>query len=216
MKTSQIYEKYKIMPQLQTHMLRVASVSSIICNHFTKPVDKDLIVSACLLHDIGNIVKFKLERYPEFLKPQGLKFWQKVQNDFISKYSKDDNKTTYKILNELKINSSVYKLIKSIEFKKASLNSKLTANLESKICHYSDARVAPIGILTLDERLQELKVRFMKNRGIDEKGFNKIASSMRLIEEQIFYMCKIKPEYITEEKVQPLIERLKNYNIETR
>jgi hypothetical protein len=216
MKISQIYEKYKIIPQLQNHMLRVAGVASIICNHLTKPVDKNLVISACLLHDMGNIVKFRLERYPEFLKPKGLKFWQNIQNDFIRKYSKDDYKTTYKILNELQINPLTLKLIKSIEFKKAPLNSKLTTSLESKVCHYSDARVAPTGVVTLNGRFQELKERFIKNRGINEKGFNKITSSMKLIEEQIFYVCKIKPGDITDRKVMPQMLKLQNFDIETK
>ena len=30
-KSAEIYEKYKIMPQLQLHMLRVAAVVKIIC-----------------------------------------------------------------------------------------------------------------------------------------------------------------------------------------
>jgi hypothetical protein len=213
MKISQIYDKYQIMPQLRTHMLRVASVAAIICDNFSKPIDKELVVSACLLHDIGNIVKFKLEKYPEFLKPKGLKYWQKVQNQFIQKYSKDDYKATHKILRELKINSSIYLLIKSMEFKNAQVNSKRTTSLEKKVSLYSDSRVAPYGILSLDERLREVKDRFMKNRGMDEKRFNKIASSLRLIEEQVFFMTKMKPDEITERKVMPQILKLENFDI---
>ena len=213
MKVSQIYEKYQIMPQLQTHMLRVAGVASVICDNFSKPIDKELVVSACLLHDTGNIVKFKLEKFPEFLKPKGLKYWQKVQNQFIQKYSKDDYKATHKILREMKINSSIYLLIKSMEFKNAQVNSKQSASLEEKVSLYSDSRVAPYGILSLDERLREVKERFMKNRGMDERRFNKIASSLRLIEEQVFFMTKLKPDDITERKVLPQMLKLDNFDI---
>ena len=40
MKISEIYEKYKIMPNLQEHMLRVAGVASIICDNFSKKIEK--------------------------------------------------------------------------------------------------------------------------------------------------------------------------------
>jgi len=42
MKIQQIYDKYQIMPNLQEHMLRVAGVASIICDNYTKPVNKSI------------------------------------------------------------------------------------------------------------------------------------------------------------------------------
>ena len=62
----EIYEKYKIMPQLQEHQLRVASVAKTICDHLLVPVHTDHVVSVCLLHDMGNILKFDLQKFPQF------------------------------------------------------------------------------------------------------------------------------------------------------
>ncbi len=50
-----IYKKYKIMPQLQEHMFRVAAVALLICENFEDSLPKEDIVTACLLHDMGKI-----------------------------------------------------------------------------------------------------------------------------------------------------------------
>ena len=67
----EIYEKYKIMPQLRTHMLRVAAVGKIVCDAVNEKVKQNRgefvntknVVTACLLHDMGNIIKFDLNYF---------------------------------------------------------------------------------------------------------------------------------------------------------
>jgi len=58
---TEIYEHYNIPPWLQEHMLRVSAVSSIICDQLGDKVRKHEVVSACLLHDMGNIIKFDFD-----------------------------------------------------------------------------------------------------------------------------------------------------------
>ena len=78
MKISEIYEKYKIMPQLQEHMLRVTAVASLIAGKFGKKLDKRTIITATLLHDLGNMAKIKLGTFPEFVQLLGVDYWEKV------------------------------------------------------------------------------------------------------------------------------------------
>ena len=212
MKISEIYKKYKTMPNLQAHMLRVTAVASTICDNFQKPIDKSSIITTTLLHDIGNIVKFKLEAFPEFLEPGGLEYWNSVQQEFIDKYGKNDYQTTYKILREIEVDPKVFSLIKSMEFRKAPINAR-HKNFEKKICQYSDLRVAPLGVLSLNERLTEVQDRFMRNKGIDEGKFTRLAESMRSIEKQIFSQIKIKPSYISNQKVNLLMETFKDFEV---
>jgi len=82
MKVSEIYEKYKIMPQLQTHMLRVAGVASTIVENFEGKIDRKTIITTALLHDLGNMAKIKLDAFPEFAQPRGIDYWQKVLKEF--------------------------------------------------------------------------------------------------------------------------------------
>lgn len=67
---SQIYDRYQVLPALQLHMLRVAAVAQLICSSHHRALPTDHIISCCLLHDIGNILKFDLTYYPEFLEPE--------------------------------------------------------------------------------------------------------------------------------------------------
>jgi len=75
MTIQQIYDHYDIMPSLQLHMLRVTAVAAMIVESFNQPLDKNNIIKACLLHDMGNIVKFDFnymkESMPQFLEPPG-------------------------------------------------------------------------------------------------------------------------------------------------
>jgi hypothetical protein len=213
---SEIYEKYKIMPQLQMHMLRVAGVASMICDSFEGSIDKATIVSVCLIHDMGNIVKFRLEKFPEGLEPLGLEYWQKVQKEFIEKYGANDYQVTYQILEELKLSDKIQTLVKSNEFAKMSPISNQKESFECKICIYSDARVEPNRITSLDKRLAEVKERYMKNHGVSPEFYRELWESAREIEKQIFSQCKITPGDITEEKVKLIIEELRKFDIQTK
>lgn len=216
MKILDIYEKYQIMPQLQTHMFRVAGVSSMICDNFKNKIDKKVLITASLLHDIGNIIKFDLQLFPEFTKEKGLQYWESVKEEYINKYGKDEHKATYAIAKGLKVSRSVFNLIISVGFAK----TKQTYDSKDyliKILAYSDLRVAPFKVLTLSERLEDLGKRYLKKKDpkYDVEEFNNFVNINTEIEKQIFENCKIKPDYITEEKVKPIIEELKNFEIIT-
>jgi 5'-deoxynucleotidase YfbR-like HD superfamily hydrolase len=62
----ELYDTYKIMPQLAAHQLRVAAVAYAITQAIFEPIHDEELISACLLHDMGNILKFDLSVFPEF------------------------------------------------------------------------------------------------------------------------------------------------------
>ena len=98
---SKIYEEYNIFNGLQNHMLRVAAVAQLICDSIDQEVERDNIISACLLHDMGNIIKSKLDKFPELLEPEGLGYWTNVQNEFFEKYGRDEHHATMQIGKEV-------------------------------------------------------------------------------------------------------------------
>ena len=89
---------------------------------------------------------------------------------------------------------------------------------ETKIFKYSDMRVSPFGITSLNERLEEAKKRYLTvQKGIyTERQMQELIPLWTTIEEQIFYKCKIKPKEITERKVFPLILKLEKFDIKTK
>ncbi|MEI8270918.1 MAG: HD domain-containing protein [bacterium] len=216
-KILEIYDEYKIMPNLQEHMLRVAAVASLICDNFSEPLPKKDIVTACLFHDMGNIIKvdFFPTVFPEeFYGPLGIEYWQKIKKEYIEKYGNKEHLATELIAEENKLSVQVIDLIKQIGFSNA-LKNELEKIYKNKICNYSDMRVGPFGVLSLSERILEGNKRYAgKKHAITSSDFESLADSLRNTEEQIFSKCTIKPEDITDEAIAPIILELKNFVIE--
>ncbi len=214
MTIAQIYDHYRIMPNLQTHMYRVAGVGDCLCDHMQVKVDRDAVVAACLLHDMGNIIKFDLAVFPEFCEPEGLAYWQDVKDDFHAKYGWDEHVATQLIVKEIGVSARVYELINAIGFLEAKENFE-TQDLAKKICSYADMRVAPHGVVSLEARLADLEQRYGgKYPSVeDQEKRRTFRDYMQKIEKQIFAECDIRPEEITEESVQPLITTLRNFEV---
>jgi hypothetical protein len=212
-KISEIYAEYKIMPVLERHMIRVAAVASIICDNFNEPFPKEEIICACLLHDMGNIIKFNLDYFPQFNEPEGIEFWQNAQKEFIIKYGKDEHKATVRIMSELGMSANIIQTIDKITFLNIC-NLRDGDDMNAKIIVYADNRVDPHGVVSYDERLNEAKVRY-KDRpdAVPDEYRQKIVACGKAIEKQIFLKCKIKPEEINNESVAAIISELRNFVI---
>lgn len=213
-KISEIYTEYKIMKSLQEHMLRVAAVAYLICDNFSEPLNKEEIITACLLHDMGNIIKSKLEYFPEFLRPEGLEYWQGVQNEYINKYGQDEHEATVQIMKELSAPTSYIKLVEQIGFPLLCTNAIIN-NFSNKIVTYADMRVDPHGVVSYDERINEAKVRYEGREQLLPGGEarEKLIACGKDIEKQIFAKCKIKPEDINNDTIAPIISKLRDFVI---
>lgn len=209
-KITDIYNEYKIMPNLQMHQLRVAAVAEQFCDSSDVVVDKKSIITACLLHDMGNIIKFKLGYFPEFLEPEGLEYWQNVQNEYVEKYGTDEHEAILMIAKELNMNDVVIKNVDAIGFPNwCNINEH--GDLDNKICVYADARVAPFSVLNLDQRLQDGAKRYQgTDKSLDTKR-DLLYDCVREIEKQIFSHSKINPEDITDTSIAERVEKLKDF-----
>ncbi|HYD35812.1 MAG TPA: HD domain-containing protein [Vitreimonas sp.] len=205
MTIAQLYQQYRLMPNLQQHQLRVAGVAAVIVDTLTTPLsdnDRRHVILACLLHDMGNIVKFDLLKFPEFVPAGELEYWQEIQKEFVAKYGHNDHDATMKIIDEIGVELRVYELIDAVGFLKAEENF-LSSDLAQKICAYADMRVAPTGVVLLQERLDDLEERYGDKYSLEEDVMKRRQYSQYLyqIEKQIFEVCKIKPEEIAEEAI---------------
>ncbi len=212
-KISEIYAEYKIMPNLQMHMYRVAAVASLIYDNFNEPLNKEEIITACLLHDMGNIIKSDLSFLPELLKPEGLEYWQKVKDGFIEKYGNDDHEAHVKILKELGLSTEIIGLVDQVRFSLLCAQRD-KADINIKITHYADGRVDPYGIVSYEERMEEAKSRYKDRDNLFPlKNREKLIECGKDMERQIFAKCKIRPEDINNETVAPIISSLRNFVI---
>lgn len=211
---SEIYTEYKIMPSLQMHMLRVAAVASLICDNFEEPLPKEDIITACLLHDMGNIIKSDLMLFPDFREPEGLPYWQGVKDEYVKKYGQNEHKATVLILHELGLGKNFIEIIDHVDFKLSCIIQE-NDSLIYRIVNYADWRVDPFGVVSYEHRMEEGKRRYENSNrtfgGVDETERLRLVGCGKEIEKQIFAKCKIKPEDITDETVASVIEELRNF-----
>jgi hypothetical protein len=209
-----IYTEYKIMKNLQMHQLRVAAVGKLLCDNLAIPIQTEDVVLAGLFHDMGNIIKFDLERFPEFRKPEGAEYWQKVKDEFLAKYGTDEHAATHRIATEIGLPERIIEILKSIGFSKLE-HIRLRVPYEQKIVQYADMRAAPLGIVSMDERIAEAATRY-NYRGESEEAQEHSRLLMNCaheLERQLFSVAAISPEDITDERIAPLIEELRAYPV---
>ena len=165
MQVKQLYAKYQIMPQLETHMLRVAGVGKIVAQNWKDGCDAKLATELCLIHDMGNIVKFDLSnesvRAKMFGVPTDLGYWRKIQKKYWNKYGKDAHVATKGILSEAKLDrfNKYIDEEHTLYFAEANEEELSKASLPAIILMYADCRVKPEGVVSNHEPVDDIKVR---------------------------------------------------------
>lgn len=201
MLVSKVYEEYEIPRNLQKHMLRTAGVAKLIMENWKGPeLNQDDVMTTMLVHDLGNIAKMDVEN-KEFKK------------NFIQRYGNDDHIATYNIVKEIGLKSRVLGLILNHIFP----NNERTADVEDyelKICTYSDQRVAPFGVVSLDERFEDLKERYP---GAEDRypRTEQLIEAAHQIEEQVLERTTLQASDITEKKVSGYFDNLGERELET-
>ena len=205
----EIYKKYHLPENLQMHMLRVAACSNLIIDNWNGPkIDKESIIRVCLLHDMGNMVKIP----EDFSKDQE---FLKIRKKYFDKYGTNDHEINLEIGKQEGLTEQELIILDGKRSRKNEETLK-SNSYERKICAYCDQRVAPDGVVSIKERLEDAKVRY-KNKPLsvwsnEEKANHLIECSLG-IEKQIMQYCKLKPEDINDFSIKEYIEKLKTYNI---
>ncbi len=217
MTIKEIYKKYKVLPLLQQHLVRVAFVGKTIAVKIPEITNTDNIVKACLLHDIGNIIKFNLTTIPEAVEPEGLQYWEQVKQEFVSKYGDDEVEATHAIIKELGISEEIKTLIFSFGTRNVKEVTE-SGEIERMIVNYSDHRVAPFAIESLKERIEDQHKRILKSLPREE-GRRKIESRKQdddakyLLEEMIFKKYRIKPSEVGNPDIEKITKEFLSYKI---
>ena len=205
----EIYRKYYLPENLQMHMLRVAACSNLIIDNWNVPeIDQKSIIRVCLLHDMGNMVKIPedFSSDEEFLK---------IRKKYFDRYGTNDHEINLEIGKQEGLTEKELKILDGKRSRKneETLNSN---SYERKICAYCDQRVAPDGVTSIEERLEDAKIRY-KNKPLsvwsNEEKANHLIDCSLGIEKQIMRYCKLKPEDINDISIKEYIEKLKTYHI---
>ena len=205
----EIYKKYHLPENLQIHMLRVAACSNLIIDNWKgAEIDKKAIIRVCLLHDMGNIVKIP----EDFSKDQE---FLKIRKKYFDKYGTNDHEINLEIGKQEGLTEKELTILDGKRSRKNEETLKLNS-YERKICAYCDQRVAPDGVVSIKERLEDAKVRY-KNKPLsvwsNEEKANHLIDCSLGIEKQIMEHCKLKAEDINDISIKENIEKLKEYDI---
>lgn len=208
-----VYKEYKIMPQLREHQLRVAAVGKQLCDAMVVPVDTKTVVSALLLHDMGNILKFDLGFFPQFCEPQGREYWEEVKRWTAEKFGDEEHQATFRIAQEFGVSPRVLDCLNTVGFLRVR-ECEAINDLEKKVCSYADMRVGPFGVISASERAGEGKKRNEKRKSaLSEEDRAAIKEALLRMEEQLFAQTSIKPEDINDASIAPIMETLKTFAI---
>lgn len=194
-------------------MIRVAAVAKMVCDHTSLPVDTTVVVSACLLHDMGNLIKVKFEAAPELFEPEGVGYWQEVQAEMIALYG-DVGSATRAILHEIAPLPAIEETVAQASFGNMK-EIAATGTLEAKLLEYADMRVALHGIVSMHERFDDIRARYVPVPHPKEY-IDKLEGAAIQIEKELFAEMTITPKDITDVSTNDIQKELTAYDIPMR
>ena len=210
---SAIYDRFLVTRNLRRHMFRVG-VAEMVCDNWkgTAP-NKDDVVAACLLHDIGNIVKFDFskENTIKMLGEDGksIASWQKVKDDIIARYGRFDTKVNHNMVAELGVDDRILFLVDHMGgiFE----NKRRGDDCELMVCGYADFRVEPTGIFSVTDRFMDFARRCKDSKSPEMRArglfvIKELPMALE-IERQIFADVSITPEGINDKSIKPYLDK---------
>jgi hypothetical protein len=212
---NRIYDRFAIPPNLRMHMYRVAAVSEMICDNWRGPrISRDDVVAACLLHDLGNIVKmdFNTEFGLRMLGKEGAKnveHWRRVKERMVAKYGSNSWDATMKMVLELGVSDRVHFLLEKENGLMENDDYEIKVeDWELRISVYGDERVGPFGILSLKGRFDDFEVRYKDYlKSAHDIQLPKVFERASMIEKLLFSNATITPEQINDSSVAPYVQR---------
>ena len=205
MKAIDVYTWYHIPPNLADHQLTVAAVGSYISLVTGKGNQKE-IIAACLLHDMGNIIKFNFERPMPDLG-DNIPYWKGIREQFILEYGDDPHKATLAIALDHGVPDRIIDMIEGIGYPE-SIETLKRGDDSQLVAAYSDLRVAPWGVVSLEERLQDLMERYGPERINDQNN-----NAFREMERVIFRESGHVPEDIPPEEIRLRKKLLRDFEV---
>lgn len=193
-------------------MLRVAAIGKSVVENWKNEGDVDKVLTTCLLHDMGNIVKFDLSEGADrakFGEVKNLEHWRSVQTKYRDKYGNSAHDATIGILNDAGLGEYI-KYIEEEEklyFAEAREKELEKASLPAIILLYADCRVIPSGIVSYRERITDLMERYGGVRSPSWLAWTYWFDAW--IQDQV----KIDLQTLSEESLKPGFDELLTYDI---
>jgi 5'-deoxynucleotidase YfbR-like HD superfamily hydrolase len=208
MQVNEVYRDYQTPKNLQEHMLRVAALASIILENWKgSNIDKDNIIKACIIHDIAKPMNFDLAKQAQFgMSEEDIEKLRQLQITIKTNFGDDEHRATIGIAKTIGCNANIIKYLDNLEWKYIPKLLEINDN-NSLLPIYCDMRIGTKGILTLAERLEDLKNR----TNSDEYEANVMNGNE--LEQLLFKNVNKDLNTITDENINQLFAKLININL---
>ena len=210
MTIAEIHKRLPINRGLQEHMLRVGALAKVITDFHTE-VDRELIMTAALLHDVGNIVKITFDTAPELLEPEGVEHWKERKAETVAKYGTDDHIATSSMLREVGINETVIAITEAADIEFLA-DKKNVVTPEKLLMHYCDMRVGLHGVISLKERIADIHNRYVPQR-LTAESVDLCLQNLSQYEAELFSETELAPADITDELIAPIMSELLQFEV---
>lgn len=211
-----IYEHYHVPPNLALHMYRVAALGAYLAESLTDPmkVRRDFLITGCLLHDIGNIVKFDMGHVHDAFIQDHIEYYKQVQKEVFNRYGSDENMATVHIAQEVIKDKELLSLLGMTGLAKIQFAHE-TDDMTVKLFRYADERISPDGVVTVEERYDDIAKRYAgRDHPLNNAQYLKQRKKLvKEIEEQIQSQCTIDLQKVSDIDIEQYIEMLHDYKI---
>ncbi|MBD3250437.1 MAG: hypothetical protein GF381_02630 [Candidatus Pacebacteria bacterium] len=219
MKIKQVYQKYYITPNLEKHMLWTAAVGLLVMEQWQGPtIDEQLVTTALLTHDLGNLVKFDLDsdfsRQHSGLSNSQLDQLKSVQTKFRIKYSANADQANIAIARELQLSERIVRILALHSFQDIP-ELLQNPNWEHILCLYGDLRISPDGLVSVKDRVLDLRDRYLERdpQWSQTEFVNQSLQASLELEKQLQQQTKTDLNSLSQQQIDQKIKGLLEFEI---
>ncbi len=218
-KIQDIYDHYLVPSNLQKHMLWTAGIGDIITKSWQDSQNKikaQDVITALLVHDLANIVKFDLSfKLATPMDPsRSLNEWRQIQEKFKARYGLKADQANLAAAKELGLSKQIINLLDDHHFKSIPKVIK-NQNCGHQITLYADLRIAPTGIVSIKDRVIDLKNRYQAVDADwqDETVFKNRLKNCLNLEQEINQRTKVDITKIKQDELNQIAKNLRSFPI---
>lgn len=163
---------------------------------------------------MGNIVKFDLDKTPDSHIQEHKEYWSKVQQEVKALYGDDEDVATVAMAREITQNGELLTLLGMSGLSKI-MHAHESNDMTIKIFRYADERISPKGVVTVDERYDDIAKRY-KGRDHPLADTKYLAQRRQLVQEmekQIQTASSIDLQSITLNTLDSYVRKLTTFVI---
>ncbi len=157
-----LFNEFKVPKNILQHCLKVREVAVFLAESLRQKgikIDVNLVGCAAFLHDLLKVVSLteldnKIYNYNYGYSEEEIAMWKKLRVQYLGMY---ENEAAYLLLKDL------YPEL-ALTIKNSGDPKKTDQSWEELVVHYADWRVLLEKVVSANERLLYLKVRYQRNR----------------------------------------------------